>query len=247
MGTRREHDRRRKRLEAARKRIRQTKAPRGRAIDGGIVRLTDIPDWTSRPIIQLDRVTTRQQRRNGSLDHAQNETTRKLRALGYQGRIKRIKSVEQNTVYGPRPGLARADRLAQKCGGVVVADLRNRLLRPRSFDGSNESGVPTLREFKRFKKRFKATYATIEDPDLPESKARRLQTIRGHVSRDAKPGRPKRKRGQYRRRPSVLEIATIGRLISNGRSLAQIAAKLNRPRSSIQGWARHFRLPCRHE
>ncbi|HEV8069280.1 MAG TPA: hypothetical protein VGP76_16185 [Planctomycetaceae bacterium] len=222
MPTRRQRERRQQRLEAAQRRIRQSEAPRGQAIDGEIVRLQDVPNWRTRPIVQYDRVTTRQQRLNGSLDHAQAETTRKLRALGYRGRIKRIK--------------------ARECGGIVVADLRNRFLRSRDFDGRTKSETPTKAEFERFKRRFKVTYATIEDPDLPESEARRLQTIRGHVSRGAKPGRPKRRRGKYRRRLSIFEMATIGRLVTKGRSLAQIAAKLNRPRSSIQGWARHFRV-----
>jgi hypothetical protein len=232
MLTRRQRQRRQQRLESARHREPQPDAPRGKAADGGIVQVTAVPNWQQRPIITLDRVSTREQRANGSLDHAAKETLRKLRALGIEP-TERIKDVETSSIRKPRPSLTEAIRLARACNGIVVAEFRNRLLR------GHDKGVPTVGEFKRFKRLADGVcVATIEDPDLSESKVRAMQTKRGHRSRDAKPGRP---RTSYRPRATEADLAEVQWLRECKCSYGEIALELGRPRATIQSWANRLK------
>jgi hypothetical protein len=234
--TKRQRMRRKQRLEVARRRNHD---PRGKAIDGGIRKLTEIDGWQDRPIVLLDRVSTPAQRSNGNLDQAQAETTATLRALGYRGTIKRVKGVEGSRILDDRPRLLRAVELARERGGIVVAHFRDRLLRSKDFDGSLALETPTTAEFKNFKRQFKADFATLVDPDLPESEVRRMQTRRGHRSRDAKPGRPKRRK--YGPHYSTYDLARVGRLLERGFSLGQIARRMKRPRPTIQSWVNRLK------
>jgi hypothetical protein len=202
---------------------------RGRAIDGGIRRLVDVPGHEQRPIIQFDRVSSRQQRANGNLRDAANETRRKLRALSIKP-TKRIADVETSSIHKPRPNLMEAIRLARACNGIVVAEFRNRLLR------GHDRGVPTVSEFKRFKQMTDGVdFATIEDPDLSEGTVRSMQTKRGHQSRDAKPGRP---RTTYLPRATADELAEVKWLRECKCSYGEIALELGRSRATIQSWVK---------
>jgi len=212
-----------------RREARAAAAPRGRAIDGGISRLADVPGWQQRPIIQFDRVSSRQQRANGNLRHAANATLRKLRAIGLEpAKANRIADVESSSIHKSRPSLMEAVRLARACNGIVVAEFRNRLLR------GHDRGVPTVGEFRRFKQMTEGVcIATIENPDLSEGTVRAMQTKRGHASRNAKPGRP---RTTYQPRGTEAEIAEAKWLRECKCSYGEIALELGRSRPTVQSW-----------
>jgi hypothetical protein len=66
-----------------------------------ILKLTDVPGWQDRPIIQLDRVSTPTQLARGSLELRQAETPEGLRKLGCEGHIIRVAAVERSKLDDP--------------------------------------------------------------------------------------------------------------------------------------------------
>jgi predicted site-specific integrase-resolvase len=228
--TRRQRQRRQQRLEAARQREPVPDVPRGKAADAGIMRLANVPGWRKRPVVVLDRVSTRKQRLKGNLQQAADETISRLRALRIKP-VDHIKVAERSSVHAKRRGLMRAVEAARACNGIVVAEFRDRLLR------SKDKRVPTVEEFQRFRERVgDVLVATIEDPDLPESEVRSIQTKRGHRRRNAKPGRPSRT--TYQPRATEADLRKVKWLRECKCGYGEIALELGRSRATIQSWAK---------
>ena len=176
-------------------------------------------------IVLLCRVSSKEQEQAGNLDVQRRYAIKCLQEKGYRrGRdLFVVEGVESSRIQDDRHLLFLAVEEARKCGGIVVAVSRDRLIRSRSFDGSNVTEPPTISEYLQLKSLAGVVpLATIMHPDDPA--ARSDQIKRGQTAKGRKGGRPRKRKWKERR------LAWIGlamKMRDEGQSYQQIADSLN--------------------
>jgi DNA invertase Pin-like site-specific DNA recombinase len=174
--------------------------------------------------VLLCRVSTDSQEREGNLRDLMWEAIRTLVEIGFRmGRdLFVFEGVESGQIQKDRPLLGQAIDEAQRKDAILVAPSRDRLIRSRSFDGSNETEAPTIAEYMQLQQMAgEVPLATLHDPDQP---ARSEQIKRGQAAKGNRGGRPRKRKWKARR---LARIGLARKMREEGKSYRQITRSLN--------------------
>jgi len=136
-----------------------------------------------------------------------------------------------------RPELIKAGRIAREKDAVIVAVHTSRLVRNKRHDRGMS---PTVDDFEKLQSLVSgARLATLRYPDYQEDRSG--DTVRGFQARNAKPGRPVKKRaGDKKRRRMEFKLPVI-RLIKQGGSNREISRRLELPEKTVRDWRHRYR------
>lgn len=203
--------------------------------------LSELTSHKKPPAILICRVSTRKQKREGKLDHAISKALRDLAAAEFTV-VRVVAGVESSHIDDDRPLLRKAFRLARKYDAVVVAPERDRLIRPRCYDGTIATEEPTDEEYRRLREMAGwVCYVTILDP---AKRGRGSQTTRGMKATERKIGRPKgavKKAPGYKKRFREERIDSVRKLRDDGRSFREIQKVTGVDKTTAGRWIREPR------
>ncbi len=153
--------------------------------------LPDLPEEGRKLVVLYCRVSSPEQERDGNLSDQEDEAIQQLRTMGIRrghGLVGVVSGVESSRIQDSRPLLERAIAEARKRGAILVTMHRDRLLRSRHFDGTNETEAPTIADYVQLRRMAgDVSLASIRDPDQP---ARSDQVKRGQQAKGNRGGRP---------------------------------------------------------
>jgi DNA invertase Pin-like site-specific DNA recombinase len=185
------------------------------------------------------RVSDTKQKREGNLAHQIPYLRRRVERLGkeYGVTIEILDEPFGEDIQGwrlyksYRKELVKAAKLAREHDAVLVATHTSRFVRNQRYQ--RYKTLPTVEDFEQLVALVGgARLATVFQPDRQE--ARGADTKRGHKARNAKPGRPKKRR--YGPRLNEFKRLRVRRLLREGKTLGDIARRMKRPKSTVQGW-----------
>lgn len=204
------------RLSSSRRFVESSIGPVCRAIS----RLSDLLDEEpQRPLVLLNRVSTRRQERAGHLDDDRRSCLEHLSGCNV---IKLFGEVGSGKLGPHRTVLKKAIKCAKRHGAVVVVSSRDRLIRAQDFDGTNQSDDPTEEEYLALTKMARGV--KLASILAPWKRGRSAQIKRGQKARGNRGGRPPKKTPGYKKRWRKKKQPLVIASMSQGRSIRQTAA-----------------------
>jgi DNA invertase Pin-like site-specific DNA recombinase len=200
-----------------------------------------IRDNPNIPIVGYVRVSTPAQKSNGNLSDQLQDLLKKLKRIRANNIVHVFFETRNGSIFKKMPReLLNACKLAREIGGVVVAVSPDRIIRSHYFNPRKMLFLePVLSEMEMFRSITRRTkIATIEDPDVTNSKAHSSHTKRGMQEKDKMGGRPRKSKPRNRKKQRQENIDIILAKREEGMSYRALEKELDIPRSTICGWCR---------
>lgn len=194
-------------------------------------------------IVLVPRVSTRWQKRDGHLEDDRRWCEEQLAGCTI---LKVFEEVGSGKLGKHRTVLEEAIKYAKKHKAVLVASSRDRFIRGKDFDGTNQSDDPEEEEYQALTEMAGGVkLATILKP---WKRGRSLQIKRGQRARGNKGGRPRKKtsgegngkarkkKPGWRKRLTARKRPLVIASIKEGFSIRKTAAMHGVPESTARKW-----------
>jgi DNA invertase Pin-like site-specific DNA recombinase len=208
----------------------------------GILDIDDIPE--EKPLVLYARNSLTYQYDNGNTQNQLDQMEEYFTNKGYKvvAKFKEIDTGKANDLDN-RAVLKAAINKAKDEKAVLVAESLSRFIRNEEYHPiKNWKVQPTKKDLGLLDGiRSGVVLATLLPLDVPPTREKGIQTIRGQRIKNKYGGRPKKKRGKYTVKKKELLLPKIIEMLHSNYLRKDIAKKLKISRNTIRKWLKEYR------
>jgi len=176
------------------------------------------------------RVSTLQQKKDGSLKRQADRLVREVKAVGGQILFDEVFYNEVSLAKGSRRSLECLSAIAKEYGAVIVAETADRFIRGKDFDPkTNPSALPTEEELIEFTSKYNCAFVSVIHPDTT------YKEIKSYQSKVEK-GMPAKHHTGWRKERREKYLERVLQLRRKDMSYGAIAERLNLTKRLVQFW-----------